>query len=373
MEGRGRGISYRKLDHLRICVDSPVETGDTLLGDVELPYSPGDAIPPGRVDVSTWLGGRRLRAPIMITGITGGHEVAEELNCALGVLSAEYGVAVGVGSQRAGIEHPALASTFRAVRRCGGSDAVVVANIGVAQLLQHGAAYAEKAVEMIEADAIAVHMNPAQEAFQPEGDVVERAAETVARLVEKLSVPLIVKETGHGLDSATIKALRSAGVRFFDVSGAGGTSWVLVESLRARGGMRLCGSWMSGLGTPTALALAEARWWAPDSCIVASGGVRSGRDAAAALLLGADMVGFALPVLRLYVAGGLKAVRSYLEALIYSIRAAIGLSGARSLEEYWGRRLIVAPRLLMLLGERGIDFNLYRAVRGWGGRGRCRA
>lgn len=373
MHGERRGISYRKLDHLRICLDSLVRGGCSLLDEVVLPYSPLGAVSPAGVDVSVWLGSRRLEAPVMVTGITGGHEAAEEFNCFLGRLSAEYRIAVGVGSQRAGLEHPELARTYRAVRRCGGSDAVVVANIGVAQLLEKGVGYAEAAVEMVEADALAVHVNPGQEAFQPEGDIIEDAASAIERVVESIDVPVIVKETGHGLDSSTVKRLRGMGVRFLDVSGAGGTSWILVEARRGRGPVAVSGRWLAGLGNPTALAVMEARWWAPDACIIASGGVWSGRDAAAALLLGADMVGVALPVLRAYMAGGGGLVEDYITALIYSVKAAIGLSGARSIEEYWEKRLAVGGTLQRLAEQRGINFNLYPAVRGWGGRGRCRA
>lgn len=355
----------RKLDHIRIALDSPVEhEASTLLDNVVLGHA---ALPEASLEdvrLDTWFLGKRLSAPIMVTGMTGGHEVAAKINCAIAEAVAEHGLAMGVGSQRAAIEHPELAYSFRAARECGG-DIVLVANIGAPQLVKgYGLEEALKAVEMIDADALAVHLNASQEAFQPEGDTDFRGVlRAVERLAAELPVPLIVKETGHGLGYEAALALRGAGVRFFDVSGAGGTSWVLAEKYRAEAlGDRVLASaaWsFRNWGLPTAQAVVETRWAAPDACIVASGGVRTGLDAARAIALGADLAGTALPVIRAYAEAGREGVSELLATMVRELRAAVFLSGARSVGELRGKRITLLSPLRDILVSRGVPLGLY--------------
>jgi len=360
------GTKARKLDHIRIVLDSHVEAGTTLLDDVYLVHNPLPEIDFGEVDTRTRFCGKTLDAPLMIVGMTGGHEVAEKINCMLAQAAAEHGIAMGVGSQRAALEDPSLAKTYSVARKCGGQELVLVANIGGAQLLEKGPAIGEQVVEMIEADALAVHLNVGQEIFQPEGDHrFKGLLKAIGELVEKLSVPVIVKETGHGMSYDAVYALRSVGVRFFDVAGSGGTSWILVEAYRHTGPPSMAARWFGVWGTPTALSIIEARWAAPDACIVASGGIRTGLDAVKALALGADLVGFGLPALEKLAEEGLGGLKNYIAALKFSIKAGLALTGARRVEELWEKPVVVQGRLRELASLKGIKLEYYQSIRGF--------
>jgi len=359
----------RKLDHIRVVLDSPVEhEAGTLLGEVVLIHQAVPETDLSSIDTRVVFLGYRLEAPLIVTGMTGGHEAAARINCAIAEAVAELGLGMGVGSQRAALEHPELAETYRVARRCGGDGFPLIANIGAPQLVKgYGVEEARKAVEMIGADALAVHLNAAQEAFQPEGDTDYRGVlDAVARLVEELDVPVIVKETGHGIGYEAALALRARGVRFLDVSGAGGTSWVRVEEYRAlaKGDPVLAASAATyrDWGIPTAQAVAEARWAAPDACIIASGGIRTGLDAAKAIALGADLAGTALPVIRAYAEGGTEAVKRLLATMVHELRTALFLAGARSLRELRGKPIQLGTLLAERLRQRGIDPRLYLAA-----------
>jgi isopentenyl-diphosphate delta-isomerase len=358
----------RKLDHIRITIDSDVEhqrgPGFEL---VELVHR---AVPESSledVDVSVEFLGKKLAAPILVSGMTGGHEVAAKINCAIASAVEKLGLAMGVGSQRAAIEDEKLAWTFKVARKCA-PTAPLIANIGAPQLVKgYTVKEVRKAIEMIDADAVAVHLNASQETFQPEGDVDYRGVlDKLGELVEALDVPVIVKETGHGIGYEVALALRQRGVRFFDVSGAGGTSWVLVEMYRARergldvleSAARTFASW----GITTVKALVETRWAAPDSCIISSGGVRSGLDAAKSVAIGADLAAAALPVIQAYAEGGSAAVERLLDKMILEVKAAVFLTGGRSLSDLRRVRLFVSDELSSAFGQLGVDLDLYLAV-----------
>jgi len=355
----------RKLDHIRLAVDASIEHSRRPLFElVELVHV---AVPENSlkaVDLRVEFLGRVLSAPIMITGMTGGHSVAAKINCSIARAAAELGLAMGVGSQRAGLEHPELAYTYSVVRDCGGGDVVVVANIGAPQLAEgYGVAEARKAIEMVDADALAVHLNAAQESFQPEGDTNYRGVlAAIKNLVENIDVPVIVKETGHGIGLEAALMLGSIGVNYFDVSGAGGTSWVKVEYYRAltvdkklAEAARTFSDW----GIATLQATIEARWAVPYSCIIASGGIRSGLDAAKAIAAGADLVGVALPVMRAYSERGEEGIRELLETYMYEIKTALFLTGARNLKELREKPLIIHEPLRSILERRGVYVDLY--------------
>ena len=359
----------RKLDHIRVVLDSPVEhEASTLLEEVVLIHQAVPETDLSSIDTRVGFLGYTLEAPLIVTGMTGGHEAAAKINCAIAEAVAELGLGMGVGSQRAALEHPELAETYRVARRCGGDGFPLIANIGAPQLVKgYGLEEARRAVEMIGADALAVHLNAAQEAFQPEGDTDYRGVlDAVERLAEKLGVPVIVKETGHGIGYEAALALRARGIRFLDVSGAGGTSWVRVEEYRAlaKGDPVLAASAATyrSWGIPTAQAVAEARWAAPDACIIASGGIRTGLDAARAIALGADIAGTALPAIRAYAEGGADAVKKLLETMIHELRAALFLTGAGSLGELRTRPIQLGAALAERLRGRGIDPGLYLAA-----------
>ncbi|ALL02065.1 isopentenyl pyrophosphate isomerase [Pyrodictium delaneyi] len=358
--------SPRKLDHIRITVDSRVDHDWTsaLLDDVVLVYKALPETSLNDIDTSIEFLGKRLSAPIMVTGMTGGHAVAAEINCAIAKAVEELGLMMGVGSQRAAIENPNLAYTFSIVRKCAPS-AVIVANIGAPQLVKgYGIKELTKAIEMIDADAVAIHLNAAQEAFQPEGDTdYVGVVDKIRELADVLGKPIIVKETGHGIGLEAATLLRAVGIKIIDVAGAGGTSWVKVEQYRARAKgdelLAAAASTFSGFGVPTAQAIVETRWAAPDACIIASGGIRSGLDVAKAIALGADVAGLALPVINAYVQGGGHAILNLLKRMIMELRIAMFLTGSKDLAELRSTNIILGQRLLSLMEARGISAELY--------------
>jgi len=349
-------IAERKQAHLDLCLREDVEAlrKTTLLEQVELLH---DAVPDlslEQVDCSTrWLG-KRLRAPLVITAMTGGTSGAFEVNRDLAGLAEELGIAFGVGSQRAMQRRPDAAWTFE-VRRFAPTT-VLLANIGLAQARSMEVAQFRDLVDALGADALCLHLNVAQELVQPEGDRDFRdGTATFRRLVRELGVPVVAKETGCGLSRAVALRLRTAGVRNIDVSGAGGTSWVRIEALRGERAARL-GDTFRDWGIPTAASLLGVRDLGLFT--VASGGIRDGLDVARAMALGASLAGVALPVYQAYRAGGIDAARDFLEALLDGLRTAMLLTGSRTLADLRRAPAVLGPDLRawgLALGARGSE------------------
>jgi isopentenyl-diphosphate delta-isomerase len=258
--------------------------------------------------------------------MTGGTDEAASINRDIARAAQACGVAVGVGSQRAMAEHPALEASFRV--RDVAPDVVLIGNIGVVQARDLGAARVADLAHRIGASAMAVHLNPAQELIQEHGDRDFRGGlATIAELVASLPIPVIVKETGCGLSREAAASLRGVGVTTVDVSGAGGTSWVAVEARRAAAGSasQELGNELWDWGIPTAVSVALCKAEGLD--VVASGGLRSGHDVCRAIALGATCGGMAAPVLRAQRAGGEAGATSFLRQLIASIRSITMLAG----------------------------------------------
>lgn len=246
------------------------------------------------VDLSTKFLGKKMRYPILITGMTGGYKEAGPINLALAAVAQEDGLAFGVGSQRAMIEKPELASTYQIRKEA--PDIPLLANIGAFQLKKYPFEKIESLVSAIDADALAVHLNPLQEAIQPEGDTdFTGVLAAIRRTCDKLGVPVMAKETGAGISQDVAIKLKDAGVKWLDVSGSGGTSWSKVEYLR-NGKIPGFEEW----GIPTVEAIMQCRGVLP---MVASGGIRNGIDATKALIMGADMCGAAYPFINAYKEG----------------------------------------------------------------------
>jgi isopentenyl-diphosphate delta-isomerase len=337
-------ISDRKRSHLDVCEQAPVEYAGktTLLEEVDLVHDALPELAVDEVEVGVELLGKRLRAPLLITGMTGGTAEASEINRDLARVAEEYGIAFGLGSQRAMQRRPELAYTFEV--RAHAPTTLVLANIGIVQAAALGTREIAQLVASVGADALCVHLNPAQELIQPGGDRDFRGGlAAVARLVRELEVPLVVKESGCGISRAVAARLRDAGVSLVDVSGAGGTSWVKVETLRADEPERALGRAFSEWGIPTAAAVVGVRRLGL-ACI-ASGGIRTGLDVAKVLALGARVAGVALPVFRAYREGGLAAARRYVEQLAIELRTAMVLTGSRNIEALSRVPTVLGPRL----------------------------
>ncbi|MDH7593094.1 MAG: type 2 isopentenyl-diphosphate Delta-isomerase [Methanomicrobiales archaeon] len=335
-----RLTSRRKLDHLRICCEEDVECGDPGFDDVLLIHR---ALPECDMDGITlrtrFLNGC-FESPLFIAGMTGGHREAKEVNRRLAIAAEKFGIGMGVGSQRAALEDPSLEGTFSIVREVA-PHAFLCANLGIVQLRDRGIEWAERAVEMIDAQALVIHLNFLQEAIQPEGD--HRATgclDALRELCRSFRRPVIVKETGAGIDGGTARTILSAGAGAIDIGGTGGTSWAAVETIRA-GKKGVEGEIFNGWGIPTVLSLCEvARTGAP---VIATGGVRNGLHIAKCIALGASMAGMALPLLRAAMAGE-EALMSTVERIHRELRIAMFLTGSCSIYELKHARTIVTGR-----------------------------
>ena len=341
---RDATIERRKRSHLDLCANGDVEHLDktTLLEEVEFVHDSLSEVDLAEVDLSVAVLGKRLRAPFLITGMTGGTADAAIVNRDLARLAERFGIGFGLGSQRAMLRRPELATTYSVRREA--PTTLVLANLGLVQASQTPTVEIERLVESVGADALCLHLNPAQELVQKEGDrnfVGGFAA--LRRIHAETSVPIIVKETGCGISARVGKKLALAGVRYVDVAGAGGTSWVRVEDLRGDARSHALGELFRDWGIPTAASLVQLR----DSNLVriASGGIRSALDAARAIALGAAVCGFALPVFRAYRSGGVEAAAAFLEQAIEGLRVAMVLTGSRTLEELRRQPVVLGPHL----------------------------
>ena len=291
--------SSRKLDHIRICMEKPVDAKECPFQDLVLLHKALPEIDESDIDTSCVFLGKKLKAPFMISAMTGGHPEVKQINVRLAEAAMQLGIALGVGSQRAAIEDKRLEDTFSAVRDAA-PDIPIIGNIGAVQLKRCGPEILERLAEMIDANAIAVHLNFLQESIQPEGDKDAGGVLEILKSAARGSVPIMVKETGAGISREVAMDLVGAGVKMIDVSGVGGLSWASVESFRAAevgdDELEMMGRLFENWGIPTPVSIVECK--AAGAFVISSGGVRSGLDAAKSLALGASLAGTALPIVK---------------------------------------------------------------------------
>lgn len=337
-------IARRKDEHIALASSDAVAFRErtTLLEQVTLVHESLPELALDEIDLETELFGKTLRAPIVIASMTGGTERAGAINRELAAIAEARGYAIGLGSQRAMQKDPALASSFQV--RDVAPTALLFGNLGVVQARDQATSDIAALVADVGADALCVHMNPAQEVVQPGGDRDFRGGlETFARLAGELKVPIIAKETGCGVSARVASALRDVGVKTVDVSGAGGTSWVAVETLRAEGAARSLGERFWDWGIPTAVSVA---WVARAGLTpIATGGIKSGLDVARAIALGARAAGIARPVLQALQAGGRAGAEAFLDSVENELRTAMLLSGAGTLDELRNAPRVLGPDL----------------------------
>jgi len=285
----------RKSDHIQINLERDVRSA--LTTGLEKYRFIHEALPEldlNRVDATLRLFGKTLSAPILISSMTGGTDRAGTINLRLAEAAQTVGVAMGVGSQRAALEHPELAATFQ-VRRVA-PDILLFANLGATQLNSgYALDHCRRAVDMIQADALILHLNPLQEAVQAGGDVnFAGLAKKIEGICKKLEAPVIAKEVGWGISERTARLLADCGVSAIDVAGAGGTSWSQVEMHRAPDEFtRQLAATFVGWGIPTAESIQIVRKAAPNMTVFASGGLKDGLDIAKCIALGATLGGMA--------------------------------------------------------------------------------
>jgi isopentenyl-diphosphate delta-isomerase len=333
-------IEKRKADHLDLCATDEVafRQRTTLLECVRLVHQSLPETSYESIDTRIRLLGKELRAPLLIAAMTGGHERAAEINQALASIANELGYAFGLGSQRAMQKRPETSWTYQ-VRKYA-PEALLFGNVGVVQARDMSTADIARMLDEVGADALCVHMNPAMELVQAEGDRdFSGGLQTFQRLWAELDVPVIAKETGSGISRQVAAELRSIGIRHADTSGAGGTSWVGVETLRAEGEGRALGEGLWDWGIPTA---ASVRYCVDAGLTtIATGGIRNGMDVARAIALGASSAGIARNVYQAFLEGGIDGARAFLLQVERELRSVMLLCGAKTIEE-----LQRAPRII---------------------------
>lgn len=328
-------LPQRKDDHLRINLEQDVQSGiSTGFESLRLKHKALPEVDFLRVDTSLTLFNKQLTAPILISSMTGGTAAGAAFNRTLAQAAEQCGIAMGVGSQRAAIENPDLAESFNV--RIFAPKALLFANLGAVQLnCGYGIEECKKAVDMLEADALYLHLNPLQEALQPEGNHnFSGLLPKIEQVCRSLPVPVLVKEVGWGIGIETARQLLEVGVAGIDVAGAGGTSWAKVEMYRQIDPTRASinsafGDW----GIPTALNLLQLRELEGNPLIIASGGLRDGVDLAKSLALGAKLGGFARKFL---LAGNLGEAEliNQIEVIKAQLKAAMFTCGVESLPEW---------------------------------------
>ncbi|MEM4389213.1 MAG: type 2 isopentenyl-diphosphate Delta-isomerase [Candidatus Micrarchaeia archaeon] len=342
-------IADRKGAHIKIALKRKVESRSPPgFDDVRLLHNPLPELGFGDIELGMRFLEKKLAAPLIITAMTGGFRQAAKINKDIASAAEAEGIAFSLGSQRAMIEQPSLADTYYV--RDVAPKALVLGNIGIAQLRKLPLEKIEWAVAKAEVDALAVHLNPLQEAIQREGDKdFAGCLRAIERVCEKLSVPVIAKETGAGIPAEVALRLQEAGVKAVDVAGLGGTSWALVESYRSP---HITG--FDDWGIPTVACLVEVAR-ALVIPVIGSGGVRSGLDAAKCIALGATLAGASLPFLTAWSQGGTAGVRALIGMWKSQLRTAMLLTGSRTLDDLRRARVLISGLSAELLRARGIE------------------
>ncbi len=337
-------IKERKADHININLEKDVGSG--LTTGLETYRFIHQALPElslGSVNLSQTLFGKNLKYPILVSSMTGGTDEAARINRNLAIAAQEVGLAMGVGSQRAALKDPATAGTFQ-VRQYA-PDILLFANLGAVQLnYGYGIEECRKVVEMIEANALILHLNPLQEALQPEGDSnFSDLAESIAAIKKQLPVPLIIKEVGWGISSQTAQRLYDAGVDAIDVAGAGGTSWSQVEMYRIQDSYQAqtAGAFIDW-GIPTAESIQAVCQVFSDRPVFASGGLRNGIEITKCLALGASLGGMAGVFLKAANHSPEIAVKT-MEMIANQVKIAMFASGTATLVELTSDKLKKYP------------------------------
>jgi len=319
----------RKAEHLRLAMDPSMQVDRSFFDDYRLEHCALPELSLAEVDVGTEFLGRSLDAPLLISCMTGGTDRAGTINRRLAGAAETRRVAVGVGSQRKALEDPRQAASF--LVRDQAPTVPLIANLGAVQLnYGFGLPECREAVSMIGADALALHLNPLQEALQPEGQGDFRNLYVqLGRIARELSVPVIAKEIGSGISAAVGGKLLEQGVRIVDTAGVGGTSWARIEAARAADPEigELFADW--GIPTPESVRGLAA---VDGLTVIGSGGVRSGLDVAKALALGADLVGLAQPFL-VAAEESQTTVEDAIERIVRELRITMFCTGCRTLEE----------------------------------------
>jgi isopentenyl-diphosphate delta-isomerase len=342
----------RKKDHLKYAIKTaqvPVQHG---FSDIYLVYEALPELNLEQVDTSVEFLGKKLKAPLLINAITGGHADVRQINRSLARGAALAGIAMAVGSQTAGLDDPAVRDTY-IVARDENPDGVLLANLSALA----APAKAKDAVGMIDADGIQLHLNVAQELAMTEGDRNFRGIlANIAKIVDQSPVPVIIKEVGYGISLETVRKLHDIGVKYVDVGGKGGTDFIKIEYMRSDRDYQ--GSFQN-IGIPAAASLIEALSLDLPVSVVASGGFTGGTDVVSALTLGAKLVGMAGHFLQVLFAGGEQGLIERINDIIDELRKTMVMVGAGDLVELTSKPVIITGFTAEWLLRRGVDITRY--------------
>ena len=351
--------SIRKIEQLRICAEEEVEVSKNCFADVMLIHVALPEIDKEEIELKTEFLGFSLNYPIIIASMTGGHPETKRINEVLAEAAETLGVGMGVGSQRAALEGTEHEDSFRVVRDVA-PNSFIYANLGAPQLKEYGIEGVERVIEMIDADAIAIHLNFLQEAIQPEGNVDARGCLALIKEVcEAIKKPVIVKETGAGISYGIAKKLHSVGVSAIDVGGLGGTSLAVAEIHRAKAEGDELGEHLGKLfgwdwGIPTVESTIECNALPFSIPIIATGGIRNGIDVAKSMALGAELCSAALPFLKpaLKNANADKVIEKIKE-MGEELTVAMFLTGCKTIAELKEAEVIVTGKTKEIAEQRG--------------------
>ncbi len=314
----------RKKEHIENYLKTSFK-GDTLFGDIYLPHNALPELNFDEIDTSISFLGKKVNYPILINAMTGGSVFTQEINKDLATLAKELNIPMAVGSQTIALDDEDSMESFKIVREIIGSDGIVISNLNGFASVED----ARKAIEMIEADAIQIHLNLAQELVMEEGDrEFKGILSNIESIVKEIDKPLIVKEVGFGISKDVAQRLYNVGVRYIDVSGYGGTNFVEIENLRNH---ELDFTELYSWGIPTGLALLQLKDMKDDLRIVASGGLRTSMDVIKSLVLGAEIAGISGELLAYLIHGGYPNAKEYLESTIYKIKIIMMLLGKKDI------------------------------------------
>jgi len=318
-------ISKRKKEHLDICLNRDVED-KSYFDDIILVYNALPGLDFKEIDVSTRFLGKKLSLPLIISPLTGGTKEAKKINKSLAEIAEKKKIGFALGSQRAMIENHSLEDTYFV--RDVAQSTLIFGNIGFANLDKISVEQIKESLEKVGADALYIHLNPAQEIAQKEGDLnFKHSLEKLENLVKKLNYPIVIKEVGCGISREVGMRLKKIGIKIIDVAGKGGTNWIKVEKLR----FDKIDEKFLDFGIPTPCSLLELKDL--DIDLISSGGIRSGLDIAKSIALGAKVCGIALPFLKIYKEGGKDGVERYIERLERELKITMFLVGAKNLKE----------------------------------------
>ncbi|MHA2165099.1 MAG: type 2 isopentenyl-diphosphate Delta-isomerase [Candidatus Hodarchaeales archaeon] len=354
--------SERKLAHLQICLEQDVQSRlvTTGLEDINFIHQATTDLNLDDIDLSTKILGKKLRLPLIISGMTGGHSFSIKLNDYLSQVAEKAKIGIGVGSQRAALEDISARDSFEVVKRNAAST-LKIGNIGAGQILNDlSNSDLKEIAKMIDADAVAFHFNPLQESIQPEGDNhLSGLIEKTKSLIQDSPVPIIAKEVGSGFSIYDIKRIQKLGFSGIDVQGVGGTSWSGVESIRTNlSKYKKAGEIFWDWGIPTAIStiLATRNF---DGTLIGSGGVRTGLDIAKLIALGANSAGMALPFLFAVKDQSIEKILDFINELEYQLRIACFLTGSSNLTELKSAPLLITGKTAETLRIYGINPEIY--------------